>query len=119
MFLESIEHILNLDLGWFVGLALGNLAIAFMLFAVFYLFLDGKKLISGSFIIFATLFAFLDLETVLGVPFFTGKFMVVYYVSKLALLAMVEGSKRLGKKMIFINELQFFAAFAITVAFLR
>ena len=119
MLIEVLSHAAALDFGWIISLPLKNPVMAFMLFAVFYMFLDGKKVIRGSIVIFIVLFAFLDFETVLGIPFFTGKFLVVYYVTKIAVLALAEGSKRFKGKLLFISEMQFYAAFVISVLFVR
>ncbi len=65
------------------------------------------------------LFAFLDFERVLGVTFFTGSFLLIYYISKLSVLAIAEGNQCLRKRLIFVNELQFYAALALSLVFFR
>lgn len=114
MLLEMIGRLISLDFGWFADLILNSLMIGFMLLAVFYIFLEGKKFIKGSIIIFITLFAFLDLERALGIAFFTGSAVLLYYVSKFVVLAIAENNPALKKNLIFINELQFYGSFVIT-----
>ena len=118
MLIEILSHLMNFDIGWFVALLADNLLMAFMLFAVFAIFLEGQNILKGSLVIFITLFAFLDFEKVLGVTFFTGSFMLIYYISKLSVLAIAEGIPSLKSKMIFINELQFYAALAGSLVFM-
>jgi len=114
---ESLAHLFSFDFAWFVSLALDNILMAFMLFVVFFVFLEGQNTLKGCFVIFVAFFAFLDFEKVLGVTFFTGSFMLVYYISKLSILSLVEGSSSLKKHMIFINEIQFFVAVATAMIF--
>ena len=114
MLLEMILRLLDLDLGWFGGLAMNSLMIGFMLLAVFYIFLEGKNFLKGSIVIFITLFAFLDLEHALGIAFFTGQAVLLYYLSKFVVLAIAENNAALKKNLIFINELQFYGSFVIT-----
>jgi len=118
MLLEMILRLLSLDLGWFAGLAMNSLMIGFMLLAVFYIFLEGKKFIKGSIVIFITLFAFLDLERALGIAFFTGSAVLFYYISKLVVLVIAENNAYLKKNLVFINELQFYASFVVAWVFL-
>ena len=80
MLIEILSHLMNFDIGWFVALLADNLLMAFMLFAVFAIFLEGQNILKGSLVIFITLFAFLDFEKVLGVTFFTGSFILIYYI---------------------------------------
>jgi len=117
MFIESLQHIFALDFVWFIDLAFGSLGMLFMLLAVSYFFLEGQNIIKGSIIIFATLFALFDFEIMLGVVIFSTGFFAIHYMSKLSVLALAENSKSLKNHMIFINEMQFFAAIALSLVF--
>ncbi|MFH1586292.1 MAG: hypothetical protein ABID38_00380 [Candidatus Diapherotrites archaeon] len=118
MLLEIIGHLYALDLGWFIGLATNSVMITFMLFAVFFIFLEGKKVLKGSIVIFITLFAFLDFEKVIGIPLFVGGTLLIYYITKIAVLALVENNKYLKKYLIFINELQMYGSFILSIIIL-
>ncbi len=115
MLVELLIHLLSLDFGWIITLPLQNPLMAFMLFAVFYVFLEGKNIVRGCIVIFITLFAFMDFEKILGVTFFTTSFLLIYYISKLAVLSIAEGNAMLKKNLIFINEMHFFAAFIFSL----
>ena len=117
MLIESLLRLSSLDFQWFLDLLFNNLLIFFLLFATFYIFLEGQSVIKGSLVIFITFFAFFDFETVMGVSVFTGSFLIVYYITKIAVIAIVEQSKSLKPYLIFINELQFFAAIVILLLF--
>ena len=93
--------------------------ITFMLIAVFSIFLEDRNLVKGLIVVFITLFAFFDFEKALGIPFFAGKFLLVYYISKFAVLAVAESSNFLKRRLIFISEMQFYASFIISAVFLR
>ncbi len=119
MFLEIISHLATLDFGWVLAWPLRNPIMTFMLLAVFFIFLEGQKVGYGSSVIFFTLFAFLDFEKAIGIPFFVGSFLVIYYTSKFLVLSIAENNNFLKKYLIFINELQFFGAFIVSVLFFR
>ncbi|MFH1391595.1 MAG: hypothetical protein ABIH20_04755 [Candidatus Diapherotrites archaeon] len=119
MLLEALTELASFNFKWFIDLAIGNLFITFALLATFYLFLEGQNFIKGSIIIFITFFAFFDFEKVLGIPFFTGKFLVIYYATKLAVLALAETNEFLKKRLLFISELQFYGAFVVSILFFR
>jgi len=118
MLLEMIGRLISLDFGWFADLTMNGLMIGFMLLAVFYIFLEGKNVIKGSFVIFVTLFAFLDLERALGIAFFAGSAVLFYYISKFVVLSIAENNIVLKKYLVFINELQFYASFVVAWIFL-
>ncbi|MBI4210337.1 MAG: hypothetical protein HY544_02415 [Candidatus Diapherotrites archaeon] len=117
MLLESLSHLAAGDIGWLFSVAIENLAIAFMLLSVFFVFLEGKNFLKGSIVIFITLFAFMDFGKVLGVTFFSTNFMLLYYISKIAVLSIAEGVPFMKKNLIFINELQFYGALAVSLLF--
>ncbi|MFH1390780.1 MAG: hypothetical protein ABIH20_00530 [Candidatus Diapherotrites archaeon] len=119
MLLETITHLTALDFGWFIKLATINPIMTFMLISVFYIFLEGQNLIKGGIIILAAIFASLDFGSVLGVAILTGSFMLIYYLSKISLLMMAEGSEKLKKYMMFINEIQFFGVLVIALLFFQ
>ncbi|MCR4368727.1 MAG: hypothetical protein NUV67_02360 [archaeon] len=119
MLLEAIGALASLDLGWFVHIATQNLFITFALLATFYMFLEGQNFVVGSIVIFITFFAFFDFEKILGIPFFTGKFLVIYYATKLAVLAIAETNEFLKKKLLFLSEVQFYGAFVVSLLFFR
>src|SRR3989338_8626986 len=102
MLLEMIGRLISLDFGWFADLTMNGLMIGFMLLAVFYIFLEGKNVIKGSFVIFVTLFAFL-----------AGSAVLFYYISKFVVLSIAENNIVLKKYLVFINELQFYASFVV------
>ncbi|AJF60803.1 MAG: hypothetical protein QT03_C0001G1324 [archaeon GW2011_AR10] len=119
MLLEILAHLATLDGAWVLAWPLRNPMMTFMFFSVIFIFMEGQNIIRGSIVIFATLFAFLDFEKVLGIPFFVGSFLLIYYISKLIVLAIAENNRYLRKYLIFINELQFYGAFIVSILFFR
>lgn len=119
MLIETITHVLHLDLGWFIEMATMNPIMTFMLIALFYIFLEGKNVIIGGVVILAAVFASLDFGSILGVAILSGSFMVIYYMSKISVLLLAEGSESMKKYMMFINEAQFFAVLIIVLLFFQ
>lgn len=90
MFVEFMAHAFALDLDWIISLIMSNLHYLFAFAAVVYFFLEGKKVILGVIIISLLLWAVMDLGTVAGFVVFVGGFLIINYLTKLALLTFVE-----------------------------
>jgi hypothetical protein len=105
MFYESLAHLAQLDAGWFLSLFLNNLFWVFAFIALMHFFTDGKKAILGAVLIIFDLMIFVDFEFVAGAVIFSGVFMAIYYISKLAFLTFIENS-RFRKHMIIAGLLQ-------------
>ena len=106
MFLEALTHVLTLDLFWFIDLIMNNLFWVFAFIAVMYFFTDGKRTILGVILIIFDMWLFVDLEIVASAVIFSGGFLTVYYISKLAFLTIVENSKKFKKHIIVASTLQ-------------
>ncbi len=105
MFFSFIQHLLALDIGWFIALIMNNLLWLFIFYAVMHIFMDGKKAVYGFVVFCLTLWAWQDFENVSNVIIFGASFLSIWYVTKLALLTFVESVPALSKKLIYINEL--------------
>src|SRR3989344_3857397 len=104
VFFKAIQAIGNLDIGFFIGVILGNIFFVFALYAMIHIFFNGKKTIY-FFVLFAfTLWALIDLETLTGIGITGTLFLLFYYVSKLALLGFVESVPALKKYMIVVSS---------------
>lgn len=105
MFLNFIQHLLSLDIGWFAALIMNNLLWLFIFYAVMHIFLGGKNVLYGFVVFCLALWAWQDFQNASGVIIFGASFLSIWYITKLALLAIVETVPALSKKLIYINEL--------------
>lgn len=86
MFLETLSHVVALDLGWIVNLVLGNLLWTFMFLALGYgLF---KKPVLGGAIVFLYVESLTDLGNLMGWTFRNGIFFVPLFAAFIASLAL-------------------------------
>ena len=106
MIIEAFTHAFALDLGWFIGMLLGNLHWLFVLIACVFIFMDGKKYVLGFLWLVLILWAFLDFEKMSDWVVFVGGFLIIYYVSKLALLKFAEDNKVLEKWLVPLSTAQ-------------
>ncbi|MFH1239615.1 MAG: hypothetical protein V1672_00165 [Candidatus Diapherotrites archaeon] len=106
MLIEALTHLVALDLDWFISLVMGNLHFVFALFAVIYMFFEGKNLIKGFFLIVFILWTLSEFEKVTNIAVFVGGFLTIYYLTKIALLAITEDSTFLNKYFVPISTIQ-------------
>ncbi len=118
MFLEALTHALTLDLFWFIDLIMNNLFWLFSLLAVMYFLTDGKKAVLGFVIIIFDLWIIRDFELISGAVIFSGGFLAIYYISKLAFLTVIENSKRFNKHIIIASTMHAWAVIFIYNIFL-
>lgn len=105
MLFNFIQHLLSVDVGWFMALIMNNLLWLFIFYAVMYVFMGGKKVLYGFVVFCLTLWVWQDFQNASGVAIFGAAFLSLWYITKLALLAVVESVPALSKKLIYINEL--------------
>lgn len=106
MFLESLTHLARLDFGWFLSLFLNNLAWVFLMIFTMHILTDGKKTMTGALLFTIDVLVIFEFLTVGGFSSLTPTLMLIYYVSKMALLIFAENSKFLGKNLLLLSALQ-------------
>ncbi|MFH1586816.1 MAG: hypothetical protein ABID38_03100 [Candidatus Diapherotrites archaeon] len=111
MLMETLYNAMNLNLGWFVELILGNLFFSFGFLAMMYYFFEGKKLLRTTALITLILFAVPDFEKVTGFVIIVPAFLAIHYIAKLAVLKFAETVPGLEKWMMVVNNLELILAF--------
>jgi hypothetical protein len=107
IFVTALQHLLALDLFWFVQLIMENLAISFMLLATIWIFTSGKHFFYGT-IVFAFLaWWWTDFQPLAGMVIFVGGFMLLNYLKVLTHIAVSEGNNFLTKNYIWMAECLF------------
>lgn len=116
---DILFHGLALDVGWFFDLVLKNLAISFMLFALYYVFFGSsfKKFLIGSLIYTFDIFVWADFGSALGIPLFVGSFLLINYIIKLSSLTIASETPRLKNKLVLVNEVMAILALLIFLVF--
>ena len=117
IFVAALQHLLSLDLLWFVQLLMENLAMAFMLLATIYLFTGGKRFFYGTIVFTVTAWWWFDFQPLAGMVIFVGGFMLLNYLKVLTHVAVSEGNEFLTKNYIWMAECLFIVlvlAFLVT-----
>lgn len=110
---EVIQALIGLDLEFFISLLFNNFFLAFGIFAAVYFFFDKKDVIIYYLAMLGIIWAFVDIETLTGLAFVSSGFLVIYYITKISLLAFAENSPSLKRYMIVLSTAQFYLAFFI------
>ena len=113
MILEFLTHLLSLDINWIVTFLLGNLLAIFLLFAVIFIFLEGKKPVYAFLVLAFLIMVWQDFEHYTGAVVFAGSLLAIYYITKLVVLTFAETTPWLKDKLIILEELQFLTVFII------
>jgi len=119
MFVEFISHVLNLDIAWLIGLAMGNLFMVFALFAAIYIVLDGKNAVYGFMVLCLMLFAAVDFENASGLVLLGAEYLAFNYITKVGLLAFVALSPTLSRRIPLFEEMHFISSLIIFNFFMR
>lgn len=117
-FLEVLQAAIVLNIGFFIDLFLGNLFWFFLFYTAMHYFI-GKKQLYFALLFSAVMWAWTDLEFFSGLTWVVPSFLLIYYVTKLAVVALVETTPSLRKYVVVISTLQFYVLFLVYNFLLR
>ncbi len=108
MFFEFLQAVVTLDLNWLVSTVFNNLhwLFAFATVCFFFFGYGVRKLAITVSLLTLLLWAWVDFELLGGWGIFIAEFLILYYISKIALLAFVEEVPSLRKHIVAISALQ-------------
>ncbi len=90
--MEIIKNLLGLNLGYFIGIALGGIFWVFAFAAVAFYFGDGKKVLLNFIVITGLLLSFADLLQAHGLVFYTAPALLILYFARISVLTALENS---------------------------
>src|SRR3989344_1613888 len=121
MLIEALYQALNLNIGWFIELALDNLLWVFIFFATANI-LDDSKTLVGSIMLFLffvfDFFAELGFSQASGWVFLGAGFLAIVYLSRIAISIWVEYTPSLKRHMLKILAAHWLAVYIIYNLFL-
>jgi len=118
VFFEALQALLSLDSGFFASIVSTNILWVFIWFAVVFFLFDGKRTVY-FFVLFSVLFwAFFDFALLTGLTFVTATFLLLNYLSKLAVIAWAENTPSLKNNIVFVSEFVFFSLLLFYTFFL-
>ncbi|HIH09797.1 MAG TPA: hypothetical protein HA254_03945 [Candidatus Diapherotrites archaeon] len=106
VFFEAIQALFTLNFQFFIDIIMGNLLWVFAFYVMIHIFFDGKKMLYWFVLWGFLLWAILDWEGLTGMSFTGAMFLLFYYTTKLALLAIVETTPALRKYMVLLSSVQ-------------
>ncbi len=119
VFFEAVQALLQLDVGFFIGLALSNIFWVFAFYLMIHYFFEGKKTVYFFFLWGFLLWAILDWEHITGFAFSGAAVLMLYYVTKIALLKFAETTPALKKYMIVLSTIQAYGLIWVFTFFLK
>ena len=119
VFLELLQRALALDIGFFIDFVLGNLFWEFAFYSLIYFFYNGKRVLYFAIIFTIMMWAWVDLEHISGLYWTVGSFLLIYYITKIATVAIVESTPRLKRYVVIISSLQFYVLFLVYQFFIK
>ena len=106
VFFEAVHALLSLDFGFFIDVVMNNLLWVAIFAAMIHFFFDGKRLVYWFTLWGIDLWAIISWEQFTGMAFSGASFLMVYYISKLAVLSIAENTPSLKKYMVVISTVQ-------------
>ncbi|MEK6957611.1 MAG: hypothetical protein AABW99_01355 [archaeon] len=119
VFVEAVQALFSLDLGFFIDIVMNNLLWVFLLYALVHYFFDGKHILHYFLLLSLMMWAWADLEKITGLAWTAASFLLIYYITKLAVIAWAENSPGLKNKIVVISELQFLLLLFIFTFFIK
>ncbi len=119
MFLNFLTHLLNFDIPWLVALVMNNLPFLFMFAAIVYFFFEGKKLVLGVILLSLVVWVWQDFTNASGTVLFVASFLMLHYITRLAVVAFAESVPSLKGRLVLVLQLQVIALFVFFNLFLR
>ncbi len=104
-FFEVIQALFHLDGSFFIDIFMNNLLWFFIFYSAIYYFFGGKNTLFYTIVLTLNIFAFLDLETTSGIAITSAGFLILFYLTKLALMLFTENSKSMQKYIVIISTI--------------
>lgn len=117
-FFVVMNEILNFNIGWLVNFLLSNLFWVFALVMLSYIFFGRAKFFEGIVFLTFALWLWDDFGSLSGIGFASSGVLLIYYISKISILAVVENSKELKKHLLVISTATGVVALVISNVFM-
>jgi len=112
MLIAFLINIVTLNFEWLYSLAINNLHYFFAFSAFMYFVTAGKDFIKATLILTIYVWAMLDFINLSGWAGFVGGFMLLNYVGKISVFAILSENPKLDKKAILISEIVAYAVWS-------
>jgi len=102
-FFSFFSKLLALDFAWILEFIISNLLWLFIFAVVVFVLFDGKNFFAAFVFLIFAIWLWGDFGALTGVGFIGAKVIAIYYISKIAILTIVESNKTLKKHLIVIS----------------
>lgn len=119
VFLDALQALFALDIGFFIDVLMGNILWAFLFYAIMYIYTDGKHTLYFFLLFTAVMWAYIDFEKITGIVWSAASFILIYYVTKLAVIAIAEKTPALKSRLFLVSEVQFLSLMLAFTFFMK
>ncbi len=122
MVIDFFTHLFSLDLAWFVWLIFANLFFLFTFIAlIHYLYPKTKHLTQiVLFVLFCiNIWAVVDFSLAVGWIITGSVFLMIHYITRVALVTLVESPKTSTRTLVILMMIQFYAVYIFYNLFMR
>ena len=116
---QAINAIFSLDINFFINIFMNNLLWVFVFYALIHYFMEGRRVIYFFLVFSFLLWSFVDFEILTGLAWNAAGFLLIYYLTKIALLTLAEDIPSLKNKLLWISEVQFVFLLFAYIFFLK
>ncbi len=117
IFFEFFGALAALNFSWIIAFILGNLLWLFFFATIVYILFNGQKFFTAFVFFVFAIWLWNDFSALTGVGFIGAKVIAIYYVSKMAILTVVENNKNLKKHLVVISTVTGIASLLLATIF--
>jgi hypothetical protein len=113
IFIEFMARLFTFDIGWLLEFVFSNLFWLFAFALLVHILFNGKHMLLGIVLIAFDIWLWDVWGSISGLSFFGATTLVIYYISKIAVLKLAETIPQLRDKFVVISTLQGLGALVI------
>jgi hypothetical protein len=119
VFFQAIQAIYQLNIAFFIEVFMNNLLWVFMFYVMIHFLFEGKRTVYWFVLFSFTLWALLAWESLTGFVFSAASFLLLFYLSKFALLGFVEDIPSLKRHIVLISSIAGYSVVVFYTFFLQ
>ena len=105
---QAIHSALALDFGFFIDVFMGNLLWVAIFYALVHILFDGKNVLYWFGLFTFTLWCVIDFERFTGLAFSAAAFLLLYYITKISIIAFVQSTPSLQRYALVFSTLHYY-----------
>jgi len=119
LLMEIVYNALTFNVGWFLNLFTGNLLWLLMMYIGVHILKNGQRVLYNNLVIWLVVTGTMDLARISGLSFYVAEALMVVYLMRLSVIALLEGSPGGMKYFSLAWVLTFWVTLVIYNVFMR